>query len=115
MRCTVLKKHQNIGIFKTIAAGTRLTNIKPCPSYEHWYSADVGGLQMFVYGGFLANDVLTVDYNPTELDVDCGDVVELLGIYGAWAWVRMSAPMHKDSVQAGEMGWLPCAILHSAV
>lgn len=108
-----IQKHQNIGIFKTIPAKTRLFNVKPCQNYPNWYSADVdvGGVEIFVWGGFLLNDLLLVNYNPTELDVHIGDVVEILGIYGDWAWVKMTTPKNHESVPVGAIGWLPCVSL----
>lgn len=111
MRCNVIGQHQNIGIFKTIPAKTRLRNVKPCQNYPNWYSANVGDVEIFVWGGFLLDNVLLVDYNPTELDVNVGDLVEVLGIYGDWVWAKILTPTHYTSMLTNTMGWLPCVIL----
>ncbi|MDO4893906.1 hypothetical protein [Moraxella sp.] len=111
MRCNVIGQHQNIGIFKTIPAKTRLRNVKPCQNYPNWYSANVGDVEIFVWGGFLLDNVLLVDYNPTELDVNVGDLVEVLGIYGDWVWAKILTPTHHTSMPTNTMGWLPCVIL----
>jgi uncharacterized protein YgiM (DUF1202 family) len=45
---------------------------------------------------------LRVDYDATELTVEAGDEVEVLGEQSGWAWCRKAG---------GEQGWLPLNVL----
>lgn len=47
----------------------------------------------------LKNNKLTIDYNPTELDIDAGELIEVIAIYGAWLYTK--------DIKQQTYGWIP--------
>lgn len=105
MKVTVMTDHQSEGIFPTFAKGVPVEHLSPCAKYPNWHQCQILGHNTYVPSHFVNNHHLATDYNPTELTVVKGDIVEVLEIHYAWAIVR-----HND-----EVGWLPCEILASIV
>ncbi|TNH06494.1 hypothetical protein [Testudinibacter sp. TR-2022] len=103
MKLTAIEMHKNEGLFPTFTAGCPLENLQPCAKYTHWFSCSIQGFDTYVPESFIENNQLNQSYNPTELNVNIGDTVELLAIYYEWAIV-------KNSTQ--QVGWLPLAKLY---
>ncbi len=105
MKLYVYQDHKGEGEFPTFRKGTRVDNLSSCSNYPQWFSCDIEGWQTYVPIHFLDRQMLNCDYNPTELAVKEGDVVELLSVHFQWALV----------IYRGEVGWLPFEILCSPI
>ncbi len=114
MQCLVLYSHYSEGTFPTFKAGTKLGELLPCQKYQGWYSTTYNNVEFFVYGGFVdENNTLIVDYNSTELEVHHGDMVEVLGLYQGWIWVKITSKHNNQGSSVGQIGWLPNEIVQS--
>lgn len=93
MQLVVCQNHKGEGEFPTFRKGTRVDNLSSCLNYPQWFSCDIEGWQTYVLIHFLDQQILNCDYNPTELEVKEGDVVELLSVHFQWAVVQ-----HQEEV-----------------
>ena len=89
------------GIFPTFVKGTEIKALTPCRKYPNWYACEIEGYHTYEPEHFVRANHLVTDYNPTELAVVKGDIVELLELHYQWALVS----------KGKEIGWLPCEIL----
>lgn len=112
MICQVLYPHDGEGQFDTYKAGTQLSNPIPCQEYHGWYHVTYQDIAFYVCGEFLDKDNrLLVDYNPTELQVQCGDKVSVFNIYHGWVWAKIIHKQSNKGSPLGRIGWVPVAIM----
>lgn len=100
MELLIIEKHDGYGSFPTFKKGVAVTGLKTYNSYPHWCSCVIDGFETFVADVYVAEGVLTQDYNPTELIAEKDETVTLLSIVFEWLYV-------KDS--NGKEGWLPAS------
>lgn len=103
MQLITTKVHQGEGQYPTFAKGSAVKLIAACEKFANWYAAEIDGYSLYITRDFVENEQLSCDYNPTELVVSEGEMVELLELHYEWALVRRNQ----------EIGWLPCNILKS--
>lgn len=91
------------GIFPTYLKGTLFTEINEDVEKEsiHWNPTKIGEDEFWTPDTFIKENKLTVDYNPTSLDVIAGECVTLLDVCFEWFYVRK---------QDGTLGWIPSKI-----
>lgn len=104
MKLKVIERHQGEGVFPTFLKGTLVQHIQPCTSYPNWLSCSIDGWKTYVPIHFVENHRLTRDYNPTELQVEMGVLVDLLELHYQWVLVNYD----------GQVGWLPTEVLRTA-
>lgn len=101
MKLLVSKNHLGEGVFSTFLAGTEVKIKAECSRYPNWFACEISGYQTFVPSHFVVDNKLACDYNPTELVVEKGEIVELLALHYQWVIVKRGV----------DIGWLPCEIL----
>ena len=82
--------------FQTFTKGIEVTIHKESEHFN-WYEAEIQGKETFIPKHFITDKRLNRDYNPTELDVKIGDVIEVKEIHTLWLFV-------KD--MQGNTGWI---------
>lgn len=98
MDILITEKHDGEGIFPTFYIGTAVENIQSCAESNHWMSCTINKTSTYVPDIFVENNILTKEYNPTELIVKKDEVVEVLRIVYEWLYVKNSK---------GACGWIP--------
>lgn len=89
----------HVGVFPTFAKGTPVVmDEKEDDEFLGWHACEILGHTPYVPRAFVADGVLTRDYNPTELIQVIGDMLTVHEIVGAWL-------LATDS--AGVTGWIP--------
>ena len=91
--------HQNIGIFPTFPQETEVVVKQSCDKFVDWYLCEILGYTTYISRYLLKDNRLLIDYNPTELDVEINEELEVVAIYGAWLYAR-------DSKRV-KCGWIP--------
>ena len=104
MKAVVIKEHPGYGQFPTFEKGTKVMMGEEDTHYLDWYACDIAGHQTFVPKTFVCDGRLTRDYNPTELILGIGDMVEVKEIINAW----LIATNEK-----GLTGWIPAEVVVS--
>ncbi|WP_086351118.1 hypothetical protein [Candidatus Enterococcus clewellii] len=104
MKLVVTERHLGEGIFPVFSAGSKVTELNPCKKYKNWTAGTIDGYPTYLPLDYLNKDILTRDYNPTELVASENSIVELLEVVYEWALVKN---------QDGSIGWLPFEILKS--
>lgn len=104
MRVRSTMEHQNEGIFPEFLKGSFVHVGKLTQNYVGWYYAEIQGYQTYVPIEFVTDNHLNVNYNPTELNGETGEIFELIQIVHEWAVVKNN----QD-----EIGWYPMAKLVS--
>jgi len=91
------------GIFPTYSKGTQITEVKEDKEKEslHWVPTKIGEEEFWTPDTYIQEGRLTVEYNPTSLDVIEGERVILLDVCFEWFYVRK---------QDGVRGWIPSKI-----
>ena len=100
MKLLAVEKHDGYGSFPTFAKGAAVTELKADPHYPHWCSCVIDGWETFVPDRYVAAGVLTQDYDPTELIVEKGESLTLLGVVFEWLFVKNGS---------GKEGWVPAS------
>lgn len=98
MNVTVIEHHEGEGQFPTFAKGTIVQNMHACEESRHWMSCVLQGFETYVPDIFVADGVLTREYNPTELVAAQGEVIEVEAIVYEWLFGKNSK---------GLSGWIP--------
>ena len=108
MKVKVIKKHPSewpFQQFPTFKKGTALSIAEKSDShFLHWHACEIAGHETFVPECFVCNDVLTRDYNPTELRQEVGDILEVEALFYAWLFAKN---------EKGETGWIPAEVVLS--
>ena len=86
--------------FATFPKGTIVQmEAKEDSEFKSWHPAVIDGHKTFVPISFVDNSGrLNRAYNPTELSVKAGDILELIEIVNAWLVVKNAR---------GAVGWIP--------
>ena len=100
MKLLVTDNHTGEGIFPIFPKGTLVKDIVPCEEVPHWYACTINGIATFIPDIFLTEAILNADYNPTELVLAKGDVVELQRVVYEWLYVKSND---------GTLGWFPAS------
>ena len=103
MNLLVIEKHDGEGVFPLFKKGTVVSDLREdneYPIYPHWLSCVIDGHATYIPEIYVADGVLTQDYNPTELIVEKGQSLTLIDIVFSWLYV-------KD--ENGREGWLPAS------
>ena len=103
MNLLVMEKHEGEGVFPLFPKGTAVSDLKEdheYPVYPHWFSCVIIGYETYIPQIYVAEGVLTQDYNPTEIIVEKGQKLTLIAIVFSWLYV-------KD--ESGKEGWLPAS------
>jgi len=99
MKAKVITAHLGEGTFPDFPQGTKVTITgDECSDFRHWYPCEIDGYQTYIPKHFFAEEVLTRDYNPTELIQAEGDIITVEEI--AYAWLRATN-------EKGQTGWIP--------
>lgn len=98
MKAFITDRHDGEGTFPVFPAGTVVENIEPNEEYDHWLSCSINGMNTYVPDVFVKDDRLTREYNPTELVVDKGELVEVEEIVYEWLYAEKAD---------GTRGWIP--------
>lgn len=104
MKLLLIDSHDGEGAFPVFPKGSIVENAQPSEECAHWMPCMIDGKETFLPDIYLTDNRLNVDYDPTELVLEKGEVVELLKVVCEWLYVRT-----KDGVS----GWLPAAKLVS--
>jgi hypothetical protein len=99
MLVQVIEQHDGEGQFETFAKGSQITDLAPCQYFKHWSSCKINGVSTYVPDYYVANDELLYDYNPTELVVKGGEVLEVLQVSYSWQLVCCQ--------ESKQIGWIP--------
>ena len=106
MQAKVIQPHLGEGQFPTFAKGTPVSLAgSECEEFRHWFPCEIEGHSTYIPESFIINGVLERDYNPTELAVSAGDILEVCEIVNAWL-------LAKDP--KGQIGWIPAEAVISA-
>jgi hypothetical protein len=98
MKLIITDNHDGEGNFPVFPKGTAVENIEPCEEFLHWMACSIDNVETFVPDVCVADGKLTEDYDPTEVVLAKGEIVELQRIVFEWLYVKTSA---------GISGWLP--------
>ena len=99
MMVKVNKKHVSEGIFPLFKAGSSVLIKDECDVFFAWYSCEIDGYSTYIHEDYFENGKLAADYNPTELDAETGDILEVLLIKNNWLYCRAENETY---------GWIPC-------
>jgi 2-iminobutanoate/2-iminopropanoate deaminase len=102
MKVKTMKRHLGEGMFPLFAKGTAVELGEENTHYPGWFGCKIDGYSTYVPEVFACDGKLTRDYNPTELAVIAGDVLELNQIVCGWLNVTRSD---------GVTGWIPAEIV----
>ena len=103
MNLLTMENHDGEGAFPLFKKGTAVNDLKEdneYPIYPHWFSCVINGHETYIPEIYVADGVLTQDYNPTELIVKKGQKLTLISVVFSWLYV-------KD--ENGKEGWLPAS------
>jgi len=103
MNLLVMENHDGEGIFPLFKKGAVVSDMKQdneYPVYPHWFACVIDGHATYIPETYVADGLLTRDYNPTELIVKKGQRLTLLAVVFSWLYV-------KD--EKGVEGWLPAS------
>ena len=98
MRVKVNNKHESEGTFPLFKAETNVLIKDKCDGFFAWYSCEIEGYSTYIHEDYFENGKLVTDYNPTELDAEPGDVLEVLLIKNNWLYCKT-----EDEI----FGWIP--------
>ena len=98
MKVIVNKKHVSEGIFPLFKARSTVLAKDKCDTFFAWYSCEIEGYSTYIHEDYFEDGKLTIDYNPTELDAEPGDILEVVLIKNNWLYCR---------TKNGIFGWIP--------
>lgn len=87
------------GIFPNFATGTQVEITGPeDDEFLGWLPVTIEKWETFVPESYLKGERLNRSYNPTELEVQIGEILEILEIANAWLLAK---------TEYGKIGWIP--------
>lgn len=98
MKVVVVDKHDGEGRFPAFKAGEAVHNMQACDESVHWKFCTINGFDTYIPEVFVHNGVLARDYDPTEILIEAGEVLEVEAVVYEWLYV-------KNAV--GICGWIP--------
>ncbi|GAB7127408.1 hypothetical protein JCM19000A_19150 [Silvimonas sp. JCM 19000] len=99
MKAIAVDTHVGEGPFPEFARGTPVTLIAPNEKYPHWWSCTIEGHNTYVPDYYVVQDKLDRGYNPTELQAEPTDELEVFAISYSWLVARNN--------RTGKVGWIP--------
>ena len=106
MKIKVIARHLGEGEFPTFAQGSTVLIGEECNHFLHWFPCEIEGYKTYIPEVFVCDGKLTRDYNPTELIVDVGEILEVREIVYAWLLATNAK---------GITGWIPAESVISIV
>ena len=100
MNLLVIEKHDGYGNFPLFTKGTAVSKLNDNDEYPHWCSCVLDGHETFIPDVYVADGILTQDYNPTELIVEEKQIVTLINVVFEWLYVKDGNDKH---------GWIPAS------
>ena len=98
MKVKVNKKHVSEGIFPLFAKGKDVLIKDECREFFAWYNCEIDGYDTYIHEDYFENGKLIKDYNPTELNAEPGDILEVILIKNNWLYCK---------TENGIPGWIP--------
>ena len=99
MQVMLTQDHPGEGKFPLFFKGTPVRITGPgCTHYRGWFPCEIEGYNTYIPDVFITDTVLNRDYDPTELAVRTGDVLDAGEIIYAWLYA-----VSRD----GKAGWVP--------
>jgi len=98
MKVRVIQRHEGEGAFPVFKKGTQVILGKETDRFPHWYACEIEGRQTYIADAFVNNGRLLIDYDPTELVQEVGDVLEVREVVYDWL-------LAKNEI--GITGWIP--------
>jgi len=99
MKVKAVRQHLGEGQFPAFLQGAKVALTgEGCSHFLGWFPCEIKGYNTYIPDTFFADGVLTRDYNPTELVVNVGDILEVREIVYTWL-------LATD--ENGIMGWIP--------
>jgi len=99
MKVKVIQNHTGEGQFPRFPTGAKVTLTgKEDDYFRQWFPCEIEGHQTYIPESFMNDGVLLIDYNPTELVQNVGDILEVQEIVNAWLFA---------SNESGQTGWIP--------
>ena len=105
MRIRVIKRHAGEGVFPTFKRGTQVILGEETNHFPHWYACEIEGHRTYIADAFVRDGRLSIDYNPTELVQEVGDILEVHEIVYDWFLAE------NDK---GIKGWIPQEVVAKA-
>jgi hypothetical protein len=102
MKVRVIQRHEGEGAFPTFKKGTPVVLGEETNHFPHWYACEIEGRQTYIADAFVNDGRLLIDYNPTELVQDVGDVLDVQEIVYDWLFA-------KNGI--GIKGWIPADVV----
>ena len=107
MKVKVIQRHLGEGIFPVFEKGTQVILGEETNQFPHWYVCEIEGHQTYIADSFVRDGKLLIDYNPTELVQETGDILEVHEIAYDWllaendkgikGWIPLEAILHEDN------------------
>ena len=107
----VIEDHRGCGTFPLFIKGAVVRDLSADKDYPthaeaiwgdsltpHWVSCVINGYETFIPEIYIADGILTQNYNPTEIIVEKGQHLTLIALVFEWMYV-------KD--EYNNEGWLP--------
>lgn len=101
MLVKVIEKHDGEGQLPTFKKGCEVKSLSPCTYFHNWSSCEMNDIKTYIPNYYVAEGKLLYDYNPTELVVAGGEVLEILQISYGW-FLAYSKPNNQT-------GWIPAS------
>ena len=98
MRVRVNKKHVSEGVFPLFKKGSSVFIKEKCDEFFAWYSCEIEEYNTYIHEDYFENGKLTKDYNPTELNAESGDILEVILIKNNWLYCK---------TENETAGWIP--------
>ena len=99
MHAVACDAHVSEGVFPEFVAGTPVDLHAPCQHFAHWWSCTIAGQATYIPDYFVVSGKLNCNYNPTEIETQAGDHLQILSISHAWLIAR--------NARTGKTGWIP--------
>ena len=104
MKLLVMENHERYEgqAFPLFAKGTAVSELVDGTDdeYPHWFPCVIDQHETFIPDTFIVDGTLACDYNPTEIEVEKGQIVVLIKLVFEWLYVQ-------DNNQ--NEGWLPAS------
>lgn len=105
MRVKTRGSYQKFSEYRTFNSGESVRIMKEIKGRQHWLSAKIGGDIIEIPEHYLFEDKLIYDYNPNELTVHKGELLEVIELAFGFAFAH--------NLSSDEKGWVSLDILES--
>lgn len=98
MKLLVKEDHDGEGVFPLFPKDSIVSECVDCENTPHWCSCVIHGYRTYIPETYVDGDILTRDYNPTELVAKKDQTITLLEIAFEWLYVQ-----DENNIP----GWIP--------